>query len=142
MLLELNRKWLTERSTIGELHAGAAFLAYTLEDRYRPPPEPKVPKQTAIPCGIYEVVVNHSERFGIDMPMVLNVPGFTGVRIHPGNKPEDTEGCILVGLDRGPDQILRSRLAYERIFPRIRDARARGEDVKIIITVDPQEPTK
>lgn len=142
MLLELNRKWLTEKATVGELTVGRVFLAFTLEDTYRPLPAPKVPGQTAIPCGVYDVVVNHSERFGVDMPMVLNVPGFVGVRIHWGNGPGDTEGCILVGLDRGPEQVLRSRMAYERVFGLIRACRARGETVKLIITVDQQEPTK
>jgi hypothetical protein len=42
-----------------------------------------------------------SARFETYTPHVLDVPGFTAIEIHPGNSPEDTEGCTLVGETRG-----------------------------------------
>jgi hypothetical protein len=30
------------------------------------------------------------------MPLVCNVPGRAGIRIHPGSRPEHSRGCILV----------------------------------------------
>jgi len=31
------------------------------------------------------------------LPEILNVKGFTGIRIHSGNTAKDSLGCILVG---------------------------------------------
>lgn len=132
MLLELNRKWLTEQSTIGELTHDGVRLCFTLEDRYRgDSPADKVAGKTCIPCGSYEIIIIRSPRFQMDMPLLLGVPGFVGIRIHAGNDASDTDGCILVGLDRGPDQIHRSQLAYAKVFQLIQAARAKNEIVRI-----------
>ena len=132
MRLALIRDRLTEKSTTGELSLNGAHLCFTLEDRYRGDDiNDKVRGSTCIPCGRYEIVITHSQRFGIDMPLLLNVPGFSGVRIHSGNTDRDTEGCVLVGTTRGEDIILGSRIAYELVFGLIRDARAKNELVHI-----------
>jgi hypothetical protein len=130
MLLELLREELRPACTLGRLYEGAALLCVTLEDRL-PTPYVKVPGETCIPCGKYEVVITHSPRFNVDMPLLLNVPGFTGVRIHTGNAALDTEGCILVGQERVGEKLLHSRAAYAALFQKIQAARARGELVHI-----------
>jgi len=120
--LVLKRRYYTNISTVGELYFGEEFLAYTLEDTLRK--GPKLEGITAIPAGKYEVVVNFSDRFKKMMPLLLDVPGFTGVRIHSGNTAADTEGCILVGLDfsqETPNFIGRSRDAFNLVFPRIQE---------------------
>lgn len=134
MLLDLERRWLTAKSTIGQLCVEGELFAWTLEDRY-PTPYVKVPKETCIPCGRYEIVITHSQRFGCDMPLLLNVPGFSGVRIHPGNTAADTEGCILLGRTRGPDVVNDSRVAYGPVFRSLQAARARGELVFIEVRI-------
>ncbi len=134
MKLELRRKWLTEESTIGELFDNGSFACLILEDKYRgDDPADKVPGKTCIPCGSYEIVITHSRRFNVDMPLLLAVPGFEGVRIHAGNRPGDTEGCLLPGMEREPDKVLHSGVAYGMLFQRIQAARARGETVHIDI---------
>ncbi|MCA6069944.1 MAG: DUF5675 family protein [Endomicrobium sp.] len=35
--------------------------------------------------GKHKVIVDHSNRLNEDLPLLLNVAGFTGVRIHRGN---------------------------------------------------------
>jgi len=76
----------------------------------------KVPGKTAIPYGRYEVGISYSNRFKKLMPIVFDVPGFSGIRIHSGNTEDDTEGCPLVGLSRSTNTVLQSRIAYSRFF--------------------------
>ncbi|MCA6072808.1 MAG: DUF5675 family protein [Endomicrobium sp.] len=59
--------------------------------------EPSKSTQILIPTGKYKVIVDHSNRFNRDLPLLLNVAGFTGVRVHRGNTSKDTQGCILPG---------------------------------------------
>ena len=46
------------------------------------------------------MVLNFSNRYQKVMPQVMDVPGFEGIRIHPGKRGEgDSKGCILFRLD-------------------------------------------
>lgn len=115
--LVLQRKTLYPHATIGILfdHAGG-HVCWTLEDKMREMPgkpveEWKVKGETAIPVGTYQVMINRSPRFGKELPLLIGVPGFSGVRIHAGNTHEDTEGCILVGRRASADTVLESRFA-------------------------------
>ncbi len=131
MKLEVSRLWPDTACTIGTLSVDGAPMCFTLEDIVRPPDEPKVFGQTAIPAGIYKVIVTHSPHFGCDLPLLVDVPNFDGVRIHPGNVAADTEGCILVGMDHLSDSIGRSRIAFGELMPKIEAAIARGEEITI-----------
>ena len=117
--LTLTRKWLDSTTTIGQLTCDDQTFGltgmWTLEDTVRPPGI-KVPGETAIPAGKYEVVITWSDRFQRRMPLLLEVPGFTGIRIHAGNTAADTEGCILVGLAREGWQIYQSKMAFNKLF--------------------------
>jgi len=130
MDLQLIRKQFTQRSTIGELSVDGQFECYTLEDMVRPV---KIKGMTAIPAGAYEVVVTFSARFQRLLPLLLNVPGYDGVRIHTGNTDQDTEGCILVGRGKKKDAIMSSRIAFDALFPKIQAA-AQQEKIFIEIT--------
>lgn len=141
MKLVLDRCWLTARSTVGKLSIDGTHAAFTLEDRYRPPPEPKVPRETCIPVGIYDVVITHSPRFGVMMPLLMGVPDFEGVRIHAGNAPSDTEGCILVGSMREADLVRGSREAYARLFRKLQNAIEDRERITIDVRLSPHEGT-
>lgn len=122
MELKVLRNELTARSTIGELHVDGKFECYTLEDAVRPV---KIKGVTAIPAGVYEVVVNFSQRFQRPLPLLLGVPNFDGVRIHAGNTDADTEGCLLVGKSKAADFIGGSRAAFDALFPKIQHAAMR-----------------
>ena len=139
MVIQVKRKTYTNRSTVGEMWLNGIFECYTLEDEMRekdgvPVAEWKVPKRTAIPLGTYGVTIDLSSRFGRLMPHILNVPGFSGIRIHSGNTDKDTEGCILLGQERAADFIGHSKLAFDSFFPQLQDALTRAELVTITIT--------
>lgn len=108
-------------STLGSLFIDDKFQCFTLEDIVREVPELpveewKIKDQTAIPKGIYPVKLTFSNRFQCDMPQVIGVPGFVGIRIHPGNTNEDTSGCILVGEEFEGESLHRSRAAYNALM--------------------------
>jgi len=99
----------TKGYTAGRLLIDGQPWLFTMEDEVReidglPVEKWKIHGETAIPRGRYRVVLTRSPRFKRVLPEVLNVPGFTGIRIHRGNTAKHTEGCILVGKADGNDQ--------------------------------------
>ena len=137
MILQLVRRWFTEESTIGELLIDGQHECFTLEDPVHK--GPKIPGRTAIPEGTYPLVVTLSQRFGRELPLLLNVPGFSGIRIHPGNTAQDTEGCILVGQTRGQDWIGRSRAAFDLLFPKLQVGLKARISISITITHEEEQ---
>lgn len=134
MELTLNRIFLGSSATIGELWANNTHLCDTLEDRVRPEGE-KIYGKTAIPEGTYEMVLSYSPRFKKILPEILNVPNFSGIRIHSLNKAEESEGCIGVGEWNGKDTnwISNSRKAFNKLFAILQEASDRGEKITITI---------
>lgn len=141
MELVLTRQEKSDYCTIGELTHTGVHICYTLEDKDRGLTQnmtqeelrsKKVKGATAIPTGRYEVILNMSVRFKKVMPLLLNVPGFAGIRIHSGNVAGDTEGCLLVGRKKGVNQIYESKLAYFDVYGIIQEALQRE---KVFITV-------
>ena len=96
-----------------------------------PVSEWKVKGETAIPAGTYQVIISHSNRFKRELPLLLNVPGFEGIRIHPGDTAEDTEGCILPGKRIGENCVLDSRTAFNELFATLEAALDDGETIHI-----------
>jgi hypothetical protein len=133
MKIEVFRQPSDDVCTLGELVINGTHECYTLEDVVRPDGE-KVFGKTAIPYGTYLVVATFSQHFQRDLPLLVNVPNFSGVRIHPGNTAADTEGCLLVGETKGYDAISQSRFAFDKLFRKIRDALDHGEEVTITYT--------
>ena len=138
MRLVLQREASSEQCTHGQMFLFGVHECYTLEDPVRPDPNPatpeneaKIPGQTAIPAGTYKVIVNDSPHFGRKLPLLLDVPGYVGVRIHPGNTAADTRGCILPGSARVEGQVTGSKMAFEKLFTRICSALTEGEEVWI-----------
>ena len=120
MNLLLVRDTFTDKATTGRLYIEDTFECYTLEDVVR---EDKIYGKTAIPEGRYEVVLDMSVRFKKELPRLLNVPNFEGIRIHAGNKAEDTEGCILVGITRKEDWIGCSKIAMDSLISKLKSTK-------------------
>jgi hypothetical protein len=122
--LTLERIKLGEDYTVGKLLVDGKFVCYTLEDKVReeegvPVEKWKVYAKTAIPKGTYPVTITMSNRFKTKLPLLGNVTGFSGVRIHTGNTAKDTEGCILVGAgwDGKSGWISSSAVAFAQLLP-------------------------
>ncbi|MES2287257.1 MAG: DUF5675 family protein [Bacteroidota bacterium] len=128
MKLVLNRNTFTDKSTIGDLSVNGVHECYVIEDVDRDKNkdgdladagEAKVFGKTAIPRGTYKVVITMSNRFKRQLPLLVNVPGFTGVRIHTGNSALDTEGCLIVGNVKTKDYVKDSRAAFKKLFEKM-----------------------
>lgn len=135
MMIELERFECSDKSTLGLLKVDG-FSCFTLEDADREVPGLPVDKwkicnETAIPKGTYEVIVDFSSRFKREMPRLLDVPGFEGIRIHSGNTNQDTSGCILVGSGYAENWVSNSRATFNKLFALIEAAYDRGEEITI-----------
>lgn len=140
MELNLKRTIKKPESTIGTLFVNGQFECFTCEDvdRHLTQDMPieaivavKIPGKTAIPAGRYEVAVTFSDRFKKPLPLLLNVKGFEGIRIHPGNTDSDTEGCLLPGTAHTDTEVQNSREAFYNLFEKIKAA-----NEKIFITIE------
>jgi len=119
MLIEVKRFEFKDTHTVGKMYVDGVYECYTLEDAVRN--GTKVIGKTAIPIGTYKVIIDASTRFKKDMPHILDVPDFTGVRIHSGNTSADTDGCILLGSTwAGKDFIGNSKIAYKKFFDKLK----------------------
>ncbi len=126
MELLLKRTWFYPDGIVGKLFLDGAFQCFTLEDPERGVgglclSKDKIPHVTCIPIGKYLVRKFFSPKRKKDVPVLLNVPNFTGIEIHVGNFPTDTDGCILVGDVRDPKKaaIYSSKPAFELLMERL-----------------------
>lgn len=132
--------------TIGRLYVNGTYLCDTLEDYDRIYfGGSKVPGKTAIPCGRYEVVLNsYSPKFGARepyrslcsgcVPLIADVPNFSGIRIHIGNTESDTDGCPLVGFNKTKGRVDDSRQAFATLMQKHLTP-ARNKKEKVYITI-------
>ena len=123
-----------EDVTISAITTDGDWQCWGLEDPVREiPRQPvstwKIHGKTAIPAGRYKVELTMSSRFKRVLPLLLDVPGYSGVRIHAGNTAENTEGCILVGNERLAKSIARSQLALASFMTKLNEASRKGEPI-------------
>ena len=138
MKLTLNRRFKAPEYTIGDLYIDGQWFCNTLEDTDRDLSQDmlltyiqnkKIKSQTAIPTGTYKVDMNtvspkysnyskypYAKQFNAKMPRLLNVKGFEGVLIHAGNTQKDTEGCILVGINKVKGQVINSQATWKKLM--------------------------
>lgn len=137
MRIEHVRNEFSDTETLGTILAvydsgTGEYICESLEDedrRLEDNPHAKVPGETAIPRGTYEMAWTWSNRFQRFMLELLNVPGYIGVRIHAGNSHLDTDGCVLVGERRDSGRVLRSRAALAKLEALVVPLLQRGEKV-------------
>ena len=130
MRIELVRIAFKDTYTIGKLYVDDTYFCDVLEDVDRGLDssmseseilEKKVKGETAIPTGHYVINITYSPKYKRMMPLLLDVKGFSGIRIHSGNTSKDTEGCLIVGKNKKVGMVLESRDTYKRLFKMMQD---------------------
>ena len=136
MNLSLIRDTFTEHSTTGKLFIENEFVCFVLEDQDRKLEAggKKVYGRTAIPRGRYKIELDWSPKYGRDMPHLIDVPQFEGIRIHTGNRSTDTEGCLIPGQERTDNYVRNSKLAFDALLQKLNLAWANNEEVWLTIT--------
>lgn len=136
MNLTLKRLNLTPNYTEGELYVNGVYFCKTLEDTNRDlnkngqfdNSEKKVYGETCIPYGKYKVILSYSPKFKRELPEILEVPDFQGIRIHRGNKISDTLGCVLCG-EKVKNGYLSNSTPYEiKLVELFKQAKSRNEE--------------
>jgi hypothetical protein len=146
MEIKVSRRFEGKSTTLSTMTVDGVASQYVLEDKDRRLTSEmklseiskiKVHGCTAIPVGRYKVDITYSNRFKRLMPILIDVPGFAGIRIHPGNTHQNTEGCLLPGLKYGQENgeymVGTSRVAADRLQSHIAAVLAMGEEVWITI---------
>lgn len=141
MELLLKRKYLKNNYTIGHLYLNNKYYCDVIEDTLRDfnkngtfdCGELKISGHTAIPYGTYEVKVTYSPRFKRDLPLLLNVKHFEGIRIHRGNTEKDSSGCLIPGENKKKGMVLNSTKYELELTNLIKDCNNRREKVTIKI---------
>ena len=110
---------------IGKLYIDGVYFCDVIEDTDRGLDDKmseseilkkKIKGQTAIPTGVYNVYITWSPKYKKPMPLIENVKGYSGIRIHSGNTAKDTEGCLIVGKNKEVGKVLESRVTYNALF--------------------------
>ena len=143
MKLRLERKYRCSNYCIDKLYINNEYFSDALEDPDRGLTDTmsleeikkiKIKGNTCIPYGTYNITITYSPRFKKNLPLLNNVKGFDGIRIHSGNKPQDTEGCLLPGFNKVKGQVIDSRVTTDKLIAQIQQALNKGEKVTITIT--------
>lgn len=147
MIIELNTIFKGDKYTISKLYIDGKYYCDTIEDTVRDLPlecpytsrgqscrcNEKMYSETAIPAGTYKVIVTMSNKFGRELPLLVDVPHFLGIRIHRGNTSKDSSGCIIVGENKVKGTVINSTKYEIDITKKIKEAIANGENVEIIV---------
>lgn len=142
MLLTLHRHYLGKEYTIGKLFIDGVPFCDTLEDIVRDKNkdgdlndlgEGKIYGETAIPYGVYTVIVNESPKFKKMLPRILNVKHFDGILIHGGVNKNHTLGCILVGENKIKGQLINGIAWSDKLTSILLNAQNKGDVIKIEI---------
>ena len=143
MKLRLERKYRCSNYCIDKLYINNEYFSDALEDPDKGLTDTmsleeikkiKIKGNTCIPYGTYNITITYSPRFKKNLPLLNNVKGFDGIRIHSGNKPQDTEGCLLPGFNKVKGQVINSKVTTDKLIAQIQQAINKKEKVTITIT--------
>lgn len=136
MIITVDRVKSDNDATLSIISVDKVFECFGLEDEYR---EAKVPKETRIPDGLYNIEVRtvggfdnrYRKKFGFHRGMlhVVGVPGFDYILVHIGNTEKNTDGCLLVGAGANTVNeltIQSSKIAYSNLYKKVIESALAG----------------
>ena len=112
------RDTFTKDSTIGKLFLNGELFCETLELPYLDNQR----RISCIPAGQYFVRLRYPRESATRNYLhllVQNVPDRDYILFHIGNKPDHSQGCILVGLKRQQDFVNNSKRAMDLLMKKI-----------------------
>lgn len=152
MELTIDRAWKRDTYTISRVFIDGRRICECVEDKDRGLKQNdslahiknvKVPKETAIPSGRYEVTMGIvSPKFSLRkeyawckgrLPRLINVPGFDGILIHAGSSARSSAGCIIVGRNTVKGGVTQSMDTLKRLWSELDAADRRGETIYITV---------
>lgn len=128
--------------TIGKLYIDGKYFCDTLEDKDRSLRDTmsvdeilsiKVKHETAIPTGTYNMDITYSPKFKKQLPLILNVKGFEGIRVHSGNTDKDSSGCVILGQNKVVGKVINSRVTCDKFNTILTGAKNRKEKITLKI---------
>lgn len=142
-VIEVKRLWKKQGYTIGKMYVDGEYVADTLEDTDRGLRQDmlksdivrlKIPAETAIPSGEYDVDLDvvsprfgkmpfYKEVCGGKLPRLKDVPGFEGVLIHVGSNALHTEGCILLGKNQIVGGLTKGKECFKLLWEKIKGSK-------------------
>lgn len=140
MRIKVIRHTFLKDRTIGTMYINGLRFCETLEDVDRGLHQEmeldaikkiKVYGETAIPYGTYNLKMVYSPKYKKKMPLLENIPGYSGVLIHIGNYPKDSKGCLLVGMSVEKGNLVSSTIAFNALMEQINFYI--GQNIKITI---------
>ena len=143
MELKLIRKYRCSNYCIDKLYINNEYFSDALEDPDRGLTDfmsleeikrIKIKGNTCIPYGAYNITITYSSRFKRNLPLINNVKGFEGIRVHNGNTPQDSSGCVLLGFNKIKGQVIDSKVTVNKFIDIVQKALNKGEKVTIEIT--------
>ena len=128
--------------TIGKVYINNEYFCDSIEDKDRGLTDNmselqvqaiKVMHKTAIPTGTYKVTYTYSNKYKKMMPLVNDVKGFTGIRIHSGNTADDSSGCIILGQNKVVGKVINSKITIDKFITILKKALDKKEKVELMI---------
>lgn len=142
MEIQLNRKYRKSNYCIGKLYINGKYFSDCLEDTDMGLQDSmslseiqklKIKNETCIPYGKYTVTITYSPRFKRNLPLIENVKGFDGIRIHEGNTQNDTSGCLILGFNKIKGKVINSKDTVSKFIFLLQNALNKGEKVTLEI---------
>lgn len=114
---------------IGNMYVDGEWFCNTLERPWLN----NQPQVSAIPTGTYIVYLTYSAKFSRILPLVMDVPRRSGIRIHAANKVSELQGCIAVGENKVKGMVLNSRKYENDLVKKMQMAKNRQDTITLEI---------